>query len=133
MADLLAGATDAALVNIGAAAVQVRAGRLRGLFVSSADRVTALPEVPAMLETGPLHEAVVGWHGIVAPAGTAPDILTALADAAQVALARSGVATQLTSLGVEPVSEPPERLAAVIRSDAERWGAVIRRARIAPT
>jgi tripartite-type tricarboxylate transporter receptor subunit TctC len=133
VADLLAGATDAALVNIGAAAVQVRAGRLRGLFVSSADRVTALPEVPAMLETGPLHEAVVGWHGIVAPAGTAPDILTALADAAQVALARSGVATQLTSLGVEPVSEPPERLAAVIRSDAERWGAVIRRARIAPT
>jgi tripartite-type tricarboxylate transporter receptor subunit TctC len=131
--DLLAGATDAALVNIGAAATQVRAGRLRGLFVSSAQRVAVLPEVPAMPEIGPLREAVVGWHGIVAPAGIAPGILAALARAAQAALARPEVSAQLISLGVEPVSEPPERLAAVIRSDAERWGAVIRRARIAPT
>lgn len=130
--DLLAGATDAALLNIGAASAQVRAGTLRGLFVSSARRVAALPEVPTMIETGPLREAVVGWHGVVAPAGTEPAILSALNAAVQAALARPEVAARLTALGVEPVSEPPERLAALIRSDAERWGAVIRRARIAP-
>jgi tripartite-type tricarboxylate transporter receptor subunit TctC len=131
--DLLAGATNAALVNIGAAAPQVRTGTLRGLFVSSAHRVAALPKVPTMIETGPLHEAVVGWHGIVAPASTDPAILATLGAAVQTALARPEVAARLTALGVEPVAEPPERLAAVIRSDAERWGAVIRRARIAPT
>lgn len=132
MTDLLAGTIDAALLNIGAAAAQVRAGALRGLFVSSAGRVAALPEVPSVVETGPLREAVVGWHGIVAPVGTAPAALAALDAAVQAALARPEVAARLTALGVEPVSEPPERLAALIRSDAERWGAVIRRAGIAP-
>lgn len=130
--DLLSGSIDAALLNIGAAAAHVRAGTLRGLFVSSARRVEALPEVPAMAETGPLREAVVGWHGIVAPAGTDPAILAALNAAVQAALARPGVAARLAGLGVEPVAEPPERLAALMRSDAERWGAVIRRAGIEP-
>lgn len=130
--DVLAGATDAALVNIGAASGLVRTGALHGLFVSSAHRVAALPEVPTMIETGPLREPIVGWHGIVAPVGTAPAILAALDAAVQAALARPEVAARLTALGVEPVAEPPERLAALIRSDAERWGAVIRRARIAP-
>ncbi|MBX6373289.1 MAG: tripartite tricarboxylate transporter substrate binding protein [Acetobacteraceae bacterium] len=130
--DVLARATDAALVNIGAASGQVRAGALHGLFVSSAQRVAALPEVPTIIETGPLREGVVGWHGIVAPAGTAPAVLATLDAAVQAALARPEVVARLIALGVEPVSERPERLAAVIRSDAERWGAVIRRARIAP-
>ena len=130
--DLLAGATDAALLNIGAASAQVRAGALRGLFVSSAQRSAALPGVPTMAEAGPPREEVVGWHGVVAPAGTDPAILAALNAAVQAALARPEVATRLTALGVEPVSEPPERLAALIRSDAERWGTVIRRAGIAP-
>ena len=85
-----------------------------------------------MVKTGPLHEAVVGWHGIVAPVRTDPVILAALDAAVQVALARPEMAARLTTLGVEPVAEPPARLAALIRSDAERWGTVIRRARIAP-
>ena len=85
-----------------------------------------------MVEAGPSREAVVGWHGIVAPAGTAPAVLAALDAAVQAALARREVSARLTALGVEPVSEPPERLAALIRSGAERWGAVIRRAGIAP-
>jgi tripartite-type tricarboxylate transporter receptor subunit TctC len=130
--DVLAGVTDTALLNIGAASGQVRAGMLRGLFVSSAHGVAALPEVPTMIETGPLREAVVGWHGIVAPVGTAAAILASLDTVVQAALAQPEVAARLTALGVEPVSEPPERLAALIRSDAERWRVVIRRARIAP-
>jgi tripartite-type tricarboxylate transporter receptor subunit TctC len=130
--DVLAGITDAALVNIGAASGQVRAGMLQGLFVSSAQRVGALPEVPSMIETGPLREPVVGWHGIVAPGGTAPAILASLDAAVQAVLAQPEVNARLIALGVEPVSERPERLAALIRSDAERWRVVIRRARIAP-
>ena len=74
----------------------------------------------------------MGWHGVVAPIGTDPTILAALNAAVQSALARPEVAARLSALGVEPASEPAERLAALIRSDAERWGAVIRRAGIAP-
>ena len=130
--DLLAGTIDAALVNIGAAAAQVAAGTLRGLLVSSAERVLALPEVPSVGESGLLREAVVGWHGLVAPRGTPPGVLHAIDAAAQAALAQPELAARLAALGVEPVRETPERLAALIRSDALRWGAVIRRAGIVP-
>jgi tripartite-type tricarboxylate transporter receptor subunit TctC len=130
--DLLAGTLDAALINIGAATAKVHDGALRGLFVSSAQRVKALPEIPSILETGSLAHAVVGWHGIVGPSGTAPEIVATLNAAVQAALAQPIISARLASLGVEPVSEQPERLAAMIRADAERWAAVIRRARIAP-
>jgi tripartite-type tricarboxylate transporter receptor subunit TctC len=130
--DVLAGATDAALVNIGAAAAQVRAGAMRGLFVSSAKRVAALPGVPSLLETGPLREAVVGWHGLVAPVGTAAGIVAALDAAVQAALARPELVARLLLLGVEPAAETPARLAAMLREDAERWAVVIKRAGIAP-
>jgi tripartite-type tricarboxylate transporter receptor subunit TctC len=130
--DLLSGAIDAILVNIGAASAQVHAGALRGLFVSSARRVAALPEVPSMAEAGAFHEAVVGWHGIVAPAGTEPAVITTLHAAVQTVLVQPEIVARLTALGVEVAKETPERLAATIRADAERWGAVIRRAGIAP-
>ena len=130
--DLLAGTTDAILVNIGAAAGLVRAGSLRGLFVSSARRSQALPEVPTMAEIGLTQQSVVGWHGIVAPAGTDPAICESLDAAVQQVLARPDIAERLSALGLEPVAEPPQHLAETIRADAERWAAVIRRARIAP-
>ena len=130
--DLLAGVTDAVLVNAGAATGLVRAGSLRGLFVSSATRAEALPEVPTMAELGLGGDPVVGWHGIVAPAGTAPEIRAALNLAVQAALARPEIASRLAALGLEPAVEAPERLEETIRADADRWAGVIRRARITP-
>lgn len=103
--DLLAGTTDAVLVNIGAAAGLVRAGSLRGLFVSSAQRAQALPDVPTMAEVGVTGQAVVGWHGIVAPAGTDAAIRASLDAAVQDALARPEVQARLIALGLEPVAE----------------------------
>jgi tripartite-type tricarboxylate transporter receptor subunit TctC len=130
--DLLAGVLDAALLNIGAAAGLVRQGALRGLFVSSARRVSALPEVPTLIECGLGCGEVVGWHGVVAPAGTRPDVLARLHASVQAALDRPGMAQRLIGLGLEPVAETPERLALTMRADAERWAVVIRRARIVP-
>jgi tripartite-type tricarboxylate transporter receptor subunit TctC len=123
--DLLAGTLDAALVNIGAAAAQVNAGTLRGLCVSSAERVPALPGVPSILESGLLREAVVGWHGIVAPRDTPVPVLETIDAAVQAALPE--LAPRLRVLGVEPVREAPARLQALIRTDAARWGALILR------
>jgi tripartite-type tricarboxylate transporter receptor subunit TctC len=131
--DLVGGTLDAAMLNIGAAAGLVRQGVLRGLFVSSAGRVAAVPEVPTLAECG-LGGCgeVVGWHGVVAPAGTDPAALAALHAAVRHALARPGMAARLAALGLDPVEEPPGRLAETMRADADRWGAVIRRARIVP-
>lgn len=133
VSDLLAGTLDAALLNIGAAAGLVRQGALRGLAVSSGARVAALPAVPTLAEAGLAVGPVVGWHGIVAPAGTDPCICACLDRAVQAALAAPGIAARLIALGLEPVmAESPARLGETMRADAERWGAVIRRARIVP-
>ena len=130
--DLLGGSLQGVLINIGAVTEHVRAGRLRGLFVSSGGRALALPEVPTLAEAGIRDAEAVGWHGLVAPAGTDPAIVTRVnAETARV-LARPDVAERVAALGMEAVNEPPEALGALIRADAERWAAVIRRARIQP-
>ena len=130
--DLLGGSLQGVLINIGAVTDHARAGRLRGLFVSSGQRTLALPEVPTIGEAGFSHAEAVGWHGLVAPAGTDPAIVSRVnAETARV-LARPDVAERVAALGLEPVDEPPEALGALIRADAERWAAVVRRARIQP-
>ena len=130
--DLLGGTLQGVLINIGAVTEHVRGGRMRGLFVSSATRTQGLPEVPTLAEAGLAGGEAVGWHGIVAPQGTDPAIIARLNAAIGQVLARPEVAERVAALGLEPVNEPPEALAALIRTDAERWATVVRRARIQP-
>ena len=130
--DLLGGSLQGVIINIGAVTDHVRAGRLRGLFVSSGGRAQGLPEVPTLAEAGMTGGEAVGWHGIVAPRGTDPAIVARLNAAIGRVLARPEVAERVAALGLEPVNESPEALGALIRADAERWAVTIRRARIQP-
>ena len=130
--DLLGGSLQGVIINIGAVTDHVRAGRLRGLFVSSGGRAQGLPEVPTLAEAGMTGGEAVGWHGIVAPRGTDPAIVARLNAAIGQVLARPEVAERVAALGLEPVNESPEALGALIRADAERWAVTIRRARIQP-
>lgn len=130
--DLMGGSLQGVLINIGAVTDHVRSGRLRGLFVSSAQRTAALPEVPTLAEAGLSGAEAVGWHGIVAPAGTEPAILERVNAAVAEVLKRPEVAERVAALGLEPVEAPPEALGAVIQADAGRWAEIVRRARIQP-
>jgi tripartite-type tricarboxylate transporter receptor subunit TctC len=130
--DLLGGTLQGVLINIGAVTDHVKSGRLRGLFVSSGTRTDALPEVPTLAEAGLPGAEAVGWHGIVAPPGTDPAILARVNAALADVLRRPDVLERVAALGLEPVFAPPEALGQVIKADAERWAAVIRRARIQP-
>ena len=124
--DLLSGSLGAVAINIGAVAEQVKAGTLRGLVVSSPRRSATLPAVPSFAELGLAELTAVGWHGIVAPAGTGTEVIALLNRAARETLADPVVRTRLASLGLEPVDEPPEALGAKIAADAARWAPVIR-------
>ncbi|MBL6076884.1 tripartite tricarboxylate transporter substrate binding protein [Belnapia sp. T18] len=130
--DLLGGSLQGVIINIGAVTDHVRVGRMRGLFVSSGERTKGLPEVPTLAEAGMTGAEAVGWHGIVAPRGTDPAIVSRLNGAIGQVLAKPEVAERLAALGLEPVKESPEALGALIRADAERWAGTIRRARIQP-
>ncbi|MCO6419414.1 tripartite tricarboxylate transporter substrate binding protein [Siccirubricoccus sp. KC 17139] len=130
--DLLGGSLQGVLINIGAVADHVKVGRLRGLFVSSAARTRALPDVPALGEVGFRGAEAVGWHGIVAPKGVDPAIVTRIHAAIGGILKQPEVAERVAALGLEPADAPPEALGALIRADAARWAEVVRRARIQP-
>lgn len=125
--DLLAGQLQGVVINIGAVTDHVRGGRLRGLAVSTPARTAALPEVPTLAEAGFGGIAAVGWHGLVAPAGTDPAIVARLNAASRDAVRRPELAARLAALGVEPTDEAPEVLAAAIRDDAARYAEVVRR------
>lgn len=130
--DLLGGSLQGVMINIGAVTDHVRSGRMRGIFVSSGARTLALPEVPTLAEVGFGEAEAVGWHGIMAPAGTDPAILARLNATIGEILTRPDVIERITALGLEPVNEPPEALAALIRADADRWAGVVRHAALRP-
>jgi tripartite-type tricarboxylate transporter receptor subunit TctC len=130
--DLLGGSLQGVMINIGAVTQHVQAGRLRGLAVSTGARTAALPGVPTLAEAGVSNIAVSGWHGLVAPRGTDPAIVTRINQAVGEVLRNPEVRERLAALGIEPVDAPPEALAAKLREDAERWAPLIRRTGMQP-
>ncbi len=109
----------------------IKAGRVRALGVSTRKRLALLPDVPAIAEVVPGYE-VIGWNGIVVPAGTPQSIIDRLHTEIAKVLRTPSVSTQLTSQGIDPVGDSPAQFSAFIRSDTEKWARVIREAGIKP-
>ena len=112
------------------AVAQVRAGRLRALAVTSRARAPVLPEVPTMIESGMADYEVVLWTSLFAPAGVPRPVLEAIHAQAVRALQLADVRERMAALGIEPVGNSPEQLAAMLRADLERWTAVAKSAGI---
>ena len=129
--DLLAGVLQCVAINVTPVSDLVRSGRLRGLFVSSAERLAVLPNVPTLAEAGVVGvPPAVGWQGVLAPTGIDTAIVARLNAATRQAMQRPEVTERLVAFGIEPLDEPPEAMASVIRTDTARWAEVIRRAGI---
>ena len=109
----------------------IKAGRVRALGVSTRKRLALLPDVPAIAEVVPGYE-VIGWNGIVVPAGTPQSIIDRLHTEIAKVLRTPSVSTQLTSQGIDPVGDSPAQFSAFIKSDTEKWARVIREAGIKP-
>jgi tripartite-type tricarboxylate transporter receptor subunit TctC len=126
MTDLLAGRIQVMFDNLPSAVPHVRAGRLRALAVTGAQRSAALPELPTIAEAGlPGYEATT-WFAIFGPAGLAAPVVARLNRAVHAALDGSVMRARLAELGAEPAPGTPEQLTALIRRDTERWAEVIR-------
>ena len=110
---------------------QIRAGKLRGLGVSSAKRVAAAPELPTIAEAGLPGYDVTGWYAFVAPAGIARDVLAKLNQELTGALGAAGVKEKLLGLGAEPWPTTSLAAQSFIADEVLRWGNLIRSARIA--
>jgi tripartite-type tricarboxylate transporter receptor subunit TctC len=130
--DLLGGALQAIITYSGAVTDHIRAGRMRGLFISSASRNAIIPHVPSLPEAGYHSGEIVGWHGLVAPRGTDHAIIDRLNRETRRGFAQPELAQRLVALGLDAVDASPEALGDRIRADAIRWAGIIRASRIEP-
>jgi tripartite-type tricarboxylate transporter receptor subunit TctC len=123
--DVLAGHIPLAVLDIPASQQLIRDGKLRALGVSAAKRVGFLPDVPTLAEQGLSGFESVGWFGLVAPAGTPPDIIGKLNAAFVKALSDPAAIEKIRVLGAEPAPSSPEAFAQFIQSESAKWGKLI--------
>ena len=132
MTDVISGQIASMFSNALTAKPQIESGAIRALGVSGRKRSEALPSVPPIAEAGvPSYEATQ-WYGLVAPAGTPPDIIARLHAEATAALKIQEMKDKLASDGAEPVGTTPQEFAAHIKGELEKWAAVARAAKIEP-
>lgn len=129
---LRAGEVDIAFEVLGPMLPQVAAGVVTALAVSSEHRNPALPDVPTAQQAGVPRYNVASWNALAAPAGTPPEVVQRLGQAAREALASPEVQARLGKLGVRLQASTPGDLQALVASEVRRWGEVIRAARIEP-
>jgi tripartite-type tricarboxylate transporter receptor subunit TctC len=128
----LAGEISANFPSVPTAMPYIKAGRLRGLAVTTAKRAQALPDVPSIAESGlPGYEATQ-WFGLLAPAGTPRAIIDRLYQESSRALRTDELRERMTAEGLEVVASTPEEFAAYIRSETAKWAQVIKAAGIKP-
>ena len=123
--DLLAGQIQAMTASIPATLPYLAQNKLRVLAVTGKRRAPLLPDVPSWQEAGVQDADVVNYWGIVAPAGTAREIVGRLNAATQALLAQAEVRERLEREGAELIPGPPERLGALIEADLNGWRKLI--------
>ena len=105
---------------------QIKAGRLRGLAVTTVKRSPFLPDLPTVAEAGvPGYEAEA-WYGMLVPAGTPRDIIARLHAESVKAMNFADVKARLDATGLVPIGSNPEQLGAYIRSEIAKWGKVVK-------
>ena len=130
--DAIAGHVHLMMSNILSALPHVKNGRIRALGVTSPKRVTVVPDIPTVAETGVPGYEVVQWYGILAPAATPRDIIATLHAATVRALKDPAIRAHFINDGGEPIGGTPEEFAAVIRADLKKWGKVVKDMGIKP-
>lgn len=123
--DLIAGQVQMMFATHAATGQHVRAGRLRAIAVTTAQRSPALPDLPAVAETLPGYDSAV-WYGLLAPARTPPQIIAQLNSETRRVLALPEVRTRLALDAFEPVGSTPEYLAGYIKSELAKWAKVVK-------
>lgn len=130
MTDVLGGTIPLVYTAVAGAHGHVKSGKLKALAVSSAQRTSALPDVPTFVESGVPDFVVNSWVGLLAPAGTPAAVVTRLNTELNAVLNDATVREKLRVMGIEPAPGTPEQYRDEIRRDLDRYGAVIKSAGI---
>lgn len=109
---------------------RLKSGQLRGLAISSAKRVAALPDMPTVAESGLPGFEVTAWFGIFAPVRTPKPIIDHLSDAIRKAVAAPDIGKRLVELGAEPLGSTPEDFRTFVQAEFQKWGRLVKEAGI---
>jgi tripartite-type tricarboxylate transporter receptor subunit TctC len=130
--DLLGGYIQLMFSDLGPALPQIRAGKLRALGVTSAQRFIAAPDIPPLAEVGVPGLDAAAWQGVIAPSQTPKDIVAKLNSELNALVATDDVRKKLADLGMNPIGKgSPEELDKFLKSEIGRWGKVVEAAGIA--
>lgn len=127
---LLSGEVDMMFDNLPSAIGQIQAGKLRALAVTTAQRSSALPDVPTLAEAGMEGFNVSAWFGVAAPAGLAAPVANRLADALEKVVQQPEVAAAMQRQGADPAFMDAASAAAALNADAAQWKQVAAFAKI---
>ena len=125
MADLIAGQYHFNFSGLQGSQVQVRAGRLRGIAVTTPRRLPSNPELPAMAEALPGFE-VVGWYGVIGPANMPAPLVARLHDELVKILNQPDVKGRIEADGSEPAGTSPEDFRRFMRADMDKWAKLVK-------
>ncbi len=125
--DLIGGTMDLMFDNLPSALPQIKAGKLKALAVTSAQRSAAVPDLPTIAEAGPVpgYEAS-SWFGLLAPAGTPKDIVDRIQQESAKALGTAALKERLLSQGAMPSGMTPDKFAAFIAAETKKWAKVVK-------
>jgi tripartite-type tricarboxylate transporter receptor subunit TctC len=128
--DLVGGQVPVMFLDLAAGGPQIRAGKIKALAVASARRISALPDVPTVAESGVPGFEAWAWQGLVVPVGTPQEVIARLRAEYSKAVGEPAVRHKLIDAGVEPLTSTPGELAAYIRSETAKWAKVVKEANI---
>ena len=131
MTDLISGQIDFMFTPAPNAIAFVKSGKIRGIAVTSLKRSSALPELPTMDEAGLRGFELLGWIGLLGPAGTPREIVDRL-NAEINKLLGGDIRVRLTELGLDAVGGTPAQFAAFIRQDIAKYAKIVKTAGIPP-
>ena len=130
LTDLVGGRIDMMFDTAASAMPHVRSGNLRALAIATPARHPDFPDLPTFAEQKLPDYSINSWYSLHAPAGTPPEVVNKLYGEVVLVLQAPDVKEKLRTLSVDPGGMPPDKFAAFVKSELDRYGEVIRKAQI---
>ncbi len=129
LTDVLGNQVPIIFDNLPSASPHIKSGKLRALGVTTKERAPSFPDIPAIAETLPGYETYT-WNALFVPAGTPPEIVNKLSEAARTAMADPAVVARMDDFSAQIVASTPDELAAHVTAELQKWTPVVAEAHV---
>ena len=126
LVDVMGGHVPIMFDNLPSSTDHIKAGKLRGLALTTAERAASMPDLPTVAESGLPGYETYTWNALFAPAGTPPEVIARVNEAAVKALADPDVQAKLQSFGASVVGSTPDELASHVQAELAKWAPVVK-------